>query len=45
MQNGQIVEIMSVEDMRAMRMTHPYSRHLLEASLGYKQTDHIKVSP
>lgn len=34
MQNGEIVEIMSVQDMRDMKMTHPYSRHLLSASLG-----------
>ncbi len=34
MQNGEIVETMSVEDMRAMRMTHPYSKHLLSASMG-----------
>lgn len=35
MQNGEIVEIMSVQDMRDMKMTHPYSKHLLSASLGH----------
>ncbi|HGG05488.1 MAG TPA: ABC transporter ATP-binding protein [Aliiroseovarius sp.] len=36
MQNGEIVEVMSVEDMRAMSPSHPYTKHLLEASMGYK---------
>lgn len=34
MQNGEVVEVMSVDDMRNMRMTHPYSKHLLSASMG-----------
>jgi peptide/nickel transport system ATP-binding protein len=33
MQLGEIVETLGVEDMRAMRTTHPYTRHLLESSL------------
>jgi peptide/nickel transport system ATP-binding protein len=37
MQEGEIVEIMSVEDMRAMRPTHAYTKHLLESSIGYKR--------
>ncbi len=37
MQEGEIVEIMSVEDMRAMRPTHDYTKHLLESSIGYKR--------
>ncbi|TCP61335.1 peptide/nickel transport system ATP-binding protein [Rhodovulum bhavnagarense] len=37
MQQGRIVEEMSVSDMRAMRVTHPYSQSLLEASLGYRR--------
>ena len=37
MQNGEIVEVMSVEDMRAMQPKHSYTKHLLEASLGYKR--------
>lgn len=36
MQNGEIVEVMSVADMRAMNPSHPYTRHLLEGSFGYK---------
>ena len=36
MQNGEIVEVMSVEAMRAMTPSHPYTRRLLEASMGYK---------
>jgi len=35
MQEGEIVEILSVEDMRAMRTSHPYTQHLLQSSLGY----------
>ena len=35
MQAGEIVELLGVEDMRAMRAEHPYTRHLLQASLGY----------
>jgi len=33
MQLGEIVETLGVEDMRAMRTTHPYTQHLLESSL------------
>ena len=36
MQNGEIVEVMSVADMRAMKPSHPYTRHLLDSSFGYK---------
>ncbi len=36
MQNGEIVELMSVADMRAMRPSHPYTKHLLDSSFGYK---------
>ncbi len=35
MQNGEIVEVMSVEDMRAMKPSHPYTQHLLDSSFGY----------
>ncbi len=35
MQNGEIVEVMGVEDMRALKPSHPYTRHLLEASMSY----------
>jgi len=34
MQLGEIVEVLSVEDMRQGRPTHPYTRHLLESSYG-----------
>lgn len=37
MQLGEIVEVMTVEEMREMKPKHPYSRHLLESSLGYKR--------
>ncbi len=33
MQLGEIVETLGVEDMRAMKTSHPYTRHLLESSL------------
>lgn len=32
MQQGEIVEVMSVEDMRAHKTSHPYTKHLLESS-------------
>ena len=35
MQNGEIVEIMTVADMRAMTPSHAYTKRLLDASLGY----------
>ncbi|WP_226581259.1 ABC transporter ATP-binding protein [Acuticoccus sediminis] len=37
MKGGEIVEVMDVAAMRAMTPSHPYTRHLLEASLGYKR--------
>ncbi len=36
MQNGEIVEVLAVDDMRAMTPSHPYTRHLLESSFGYR---------
>ena len=33
MKNGEIVEIMDVETLRAMRASHPYSQELLAASI------------
>lgn len=33
MQLGEIVETLGVEDMRALRTSHPYTKHLLESSL------------
>ncbi|MFT5894251.1 MAG: ABC-type dipeptide/oligopeptide/nickel transport system ATPase subunit [bacterium] len=38
MQNGEIVEMLAVEDMRKLKATHPYTQHLLESSLGYVRT-------
>ncbi|MDQ2090161.1 ABC transporter ATP-binding protein [Marimonas arenosa] len=35
MQDGEIVELLGVAEMRAMEVKHPYTRHLLEASVGY----------
>ncbi|MEW7008724.1 ABC transporter ATP-binding protein [Lentilitoribacter sp. EG35] len=35
MQNGKIVEIMSVEDMRNMQPKADYTKHLLKSSMGY----------
>ena len=37
MQNGEIVELMEVEAMRRMASDHPYTKSLLEASLGYRR--------
>ncbi len=36
MQHGEIVEVMSVEEMRAMNPAHPYTKHLLESSMGFR---------
>ncbi len=33
MRNGEIVEILDVEALRSMQATHPYSQHLLQASV------------
>ena len=35
MQAGEIVEVLGVEEMRAKKTRHPYTRHLLDASMGY----------
>lgn len=34
MQTGQIREVLTVEDMRQLKAEHPYTRHLLESSVG-----------
>jgi ABC-type dipeptide/oligopeptide/nickel transport system ATPase subunit len=39
MQHGEIVEILSVGDMRAMKPNHPYTQHLLDSSFGYSPTE------
>ncbi|MEE9427964.1 MAG: ABC transporter ATP-binding protein [Paracoccaceae bacterium] len=39
MQNGEIVEVLNVQDMRAMNPNHPYTRHLLESAAGYNPTE------
>ena len=35
MQNGSIVEQLSIADLRAMRADHPYTQQLLKSSLGF----------
>jgi len=35
MENGEIAEMLSVEDMRAMRSENPYTQHLLRSASGY----------
>lgn len=39
MQNGEIIEVMDVEDMRAMSPAHDYTRRLLEAAMGYRRPE------
>ena len=39
MKNGEIVEVMTVQDMRAAKPKHAYTRHLLESALGYKRQE------
>ncbi|MAQ85562.1 ABC transporter ATP-binding protein [Psychromarinibacter halotolerans] len=34
MQTGEVVELLGVEKMRALQAEHPYTRHLLESSIG-----------
>jgi peptide/nickel transport system ATP-binding protein len=45
MKDGEIVEIMSVEEMRAMSSHHPYTKQLLEASRGYVRDDAAAEEP
>ncbi len=37
MKDGELVEIMDVADMRAMKATHPYTQHLLKSSVRYER--------
>ncbi|MCF8465939.1 MAG: ABC transporter ATP-binding protein [Sneathiella sp.] len=37
MQFGEIVEVMTIEEMREMQPKHAYTRHLLQSSLGYRR--------
>ncbi|MBL3583977.1 ABC transporter ATP-binding protein [Rhodovulum sulfidophilum] len=37
MRAGEIVEVMGVDEMRAMTPSHPYTRALLQASTGYRR--------
>ncbi|MGI9371457.1 MAG: ABC transporter ATP-binding protein [Hyphomicrobiales bacterium] len=37
MQLGEIVEILSIENLRTQQTSHPYTKHLLESSQGYKR--------
>jgi len=39
MNNGEIVEILTVEDLRALKANHPYTRQLLEASVQKRRTE------
>tara|TARA_R110000868_G_scaffold22354_28_gene91662 strand:- start:51 stop:818 length:768 start_codon:yes stop_codon:yes gene_type:complete len=39
MQHGYIVELLSVEDMRAQNASHDYTRHLLASSLGFNPSE------
>ncbi|MFT7595836.1 MAG: ABC-type dipeptide/oligopeptide/nickel transport system ATPase subunit [Paracoccaceae bacterium] len=41
MQNGEIVEVMGVKEMRALDPVHAYTRHLLESSIGYKPVEDL----
>jgi len=39
MQDGQIVEVLSVTELRDQRASHPYTQQLLQSSLGYVRKD------
>jgi len=41
MQNGQIVEVMSVAELRDQRASHPYTQQLLKSSLGFVRDDAV----
>jgi len=41
MQNGQIVEVMSVPELRDQRASHPYTQQLLKSSLGFVRDDAV----
>lgn len=42
MRQGEVVEILSVEDMRNMQPKHEYTKHLLTSSLGYSRQEHTQ---
>jgi len=42
MQHGKVVEVMSVEEMRAMRPKNDYTKHLLTSSLGYSRPESVE---
>lgn len=39
MQNGEIVELLSVADLRAQRASHPYTQQLLKSSMGFVRAE------
>lgn len=41
MQNGQLVETLSVADLRAMKANEPYTQQLLKSSMGYVRSDEV----
>ncbi|MDJ0630750.1 MAG: ABC transporter ATP-binding protein [Rhodobacter sp.] len=45
MQNGEIVEIMPVEAMRSMQVTHRYTADLLNDSINYVRSSPVDPSP
>jgi len=38
MQRGETVELVSSADLAASRVTHDYTRRLMEASIGFRRT-------
>ena len=43
MQDGKIVEQLSVGDLRALRASHPYTQQLLQSSLGFRRDAVVEV--
>ena len=39
MNDGEIVEVLGVEDLRALRANHPYTRQLLDASVQKRKNE------
>ncbi|MFK7996712.1 MAG: ABC transporter ATP-binding protein [Granulosicoccus sp.] len=39
MQNGSIVELLTVSDLRAQQASHPYTQQLLKSSMGFVRQD------
>lgn len=44
MQNGELMETLSVEDLRAMKASEPYTQQLLRSSMGYVRSEGLGIA-